>query len=317
MMKLRAWLRIARAPLAATAAFDATACLLLAYRAADRSAAAVGWDGWALLAATSLLIYAAGMAANDLADRDVDRLKDPARPLPSGALTPGAVSIGIILLAAAAVALGGGPAGSRVAVIVALVMAALYDFVFKRFVVPGAIAMGSVRAANASIGVWPLVIAYPEAWPALLGPLCIGLYAAGVTVLSTTEDAEAPRRLWAARVMAALAFGGAATLAWIVGGEPTLGVGIAFGVCSSTLFGRTPKAGPAKKQVLEMLLGLYWLAAVLAGGGHEGNLESAVIYSFFALVLAWLLAVGSQLWIRSLRRAAAPPPAAPMDAGNA
>ena len=299
-------MRIVRAPLAATAAFDSAACTLLALRAADLPSTTPGWQGWTLLALTSLLIYAAGMAANDLADRHIDREKDPARPLPAGALSPTAVRVGILLLAAAAVWLGGGPSGSRWAVLAALAIAGLYDFALKRFLTSGAMAMGGVRFANASIGVWPVVWAVPEAWPALLGPVCIGLYASGVTVLSTTEDLEAPRRLWVARVLAASAFTAAAALAWIIGGVPTFGVAVAFGVASSTLFGRTPKAGPAKKQVLEMLLGLYFLAAVLAGGGHHGDLESAVVYSFLALVLGWCLAVVSQLWIRSLRRSLTP-----------
>ena len=154
-------------------------------------------------------------------------------------------------------------------------------------------------------------------WPVLLGPLCLGLYSAGVVVLSTTEDEAAQdqahdRRVWVARGLSATAFVFAATLVWIIGGLPTLGIMVAFGVASSTLFGRTPRttmmrAGvqvprPAKAQVLEMLLGLYWLAAVLAGGGHDGSLASSLTVSFLALVGAWLLAIGSQLLIRSLRR---------------
>ena len=59
---------------------------------------------------------------------------------------------------------------------------------------------------------------------------------------------------------------------------------------------------PAKAQVLEMLLGLYWLSAVLAGGGHDGTLQNGVIVSFAALIVAWALAIASQLMIRALRK---------------
>ncbi len=52
-----------------------------------------------------------------------------------------------------------------------------------------------------------------------------------------------------------------------------------------------------------MLLGLYWLAAVLAGVAHDGTVPGALTVSFVALVIAWLLAIGSQLFIRWLRRA--------------
>ena len=88
---------------------------------------------------------------------------------------------------------------------------------------------------------------------------------------------------------------GAATLVWVLGGVPTFGVMAAFGVASSTLFGRTPRttvvkqwreasASPAKAQVLEMLLGLYWLAAVHCGRRPRRlAADSALIVSFVAL----------------------------------
>jgi hypothetical protein len=81
---------------------------------------------------------------------------------------------------------------------------------------------------------------------------------------------------------------------------------VAFGVSSSTLFGRTPKPGPAKRQVLEMLLGLFWLAAIVAGGAHGGDLGTSFIVGLAALAAAWLLAIGAQLAIRWLRKRPAP-----------
>nr|WP_245654576.1 UbiA family prenyltransferase [Streptomyces violens] len=44
----------------------------------------------ALAACSSLCLYEAGMALNDWADRDIDALERPHRPIPSGRITPGA-----------------------------------------------------------------------------------------------------------------------------------------------------------------------------------------------------------------------------------
>ena len=80
---MRDWLRLIRFPLAATAAWDALACLALALAAGGRGLATYGPAAWGLLALTSCLTYAFGMAANDIVDRARDELgpllgKDPA-----------------------------------------------------------------------------------------------------------------------------------------------------------------------------------------------------------------------------------------------
>lgn len=304
---LKPWLRITRLPLAPTAVCDVIAVSLLAVAVSGERVTASQVPTWLLLGATSLLIYAFGMTLNDLADREVDRFKDASRPLPSGDLSVAAVSVAVVLFAGGALALGI-YLDVWPCVATALVLAALYDTVLKRSLVAGAAAMGLVRASNASLVAWPLFLGGSVPWALLLAPACIGLYSASVIVLSTTEEFDRPRRIWIARMMASGAFIGAALLAWLLGGQPTLGLGVAFGVTSSTLFGRTPKPGPPKRMVLEMLLGLYWLAAVIAGGWHDGTLGGAVIVGFTALVIAWVLAVGSQLAIRALRKKPVPKP---------
>lgn len=313
---LRSWIRVTRLPLAATAVCDSAACAMLALGAARLPLSTFAATDWLLLASTSLLLYLTGMAANDLADREIDARKDPRRPIPSGALSGRAVALAVVLLGTGAVLLGGGPRGEVYVVGAALACALLYDFVVRTPLVAAAASMGSVRLLNASIAVVPLVVSGAAPWPVLFGPLCIGLYSAGVTILSTTEEGDVPareknRRLWTARIISALAFSAAAVLVWILGGVPTFGVMVAFGVASSAVFARTPKTHtmrdgeriprPAKAQVLEMLLGLYWLAAVLAGAGHDGTIQNAVIVSLGACVVAWGLAIGSQLFIRALR----------------
>jgi len=55
------------------------------------------------LAAASSCLYLAGMALNDYADRDVDAVERPGRPIPSGRVTPGfALGLAAGLTAAAA-----------------------------------------------------------------------------------------------------------------------------------------------------------------------------------------------------------------------
>ncbi len=300
---MKDWLRLIRLPLAPTAVCDSLACGLLALAAVDFEPFATP-TRWFALACTSFLLYAFGMASNDLADRDVDRLKNPTRPLPSGRVSTEATTFVVVLLALGALMLSWlamGEYGARTAG-AAMLCAWLYNFLLKRFVLPGAVAMGLVRFFNASIFIWPLVAIDAVPWWLLGAPACIGLYSLSITVFSTTEDVESSRRVWTSRILAAVAFGGAATMAWVVGGRPTLGVAVAFGVASSTLFGRTPRPGPKKRQTLEMLLGLYWLAYVVATGTHDGSLAQWALAGLIGLPLAWGLAIASQLMIRWLAR---------------
>jgi heme O synthase-like polyprenyltransferase len=279
--------------LAPTAACDSAACLLLALGAADLAAHA--WTDWALLALTSVCIYLFGMGLNDWADRERDRMLAPDRALPSGALDPRAALAVVLALGAAALALGGGPLGARGVVAGALAAAALYDLSPKRPVVLGAAAMGWVRAMNAGLAVLPLVAAgAAPAW-VLGAPLAVGLYAAGITVLSTTEEEPSPARVWTARLLAAAALAGACALAMLAAGRFTFAPVLAVGSVVSLCVGRLPRPGPVKRQVLEMLLGLYLLAAVIAGGSGSGYVE------LVALVLAFFWIWLSQVAIRALR----------------
>ena len=302
---MKDWLRLFRVPLAPTAACDALACALLARGPGlSQGAEPLSLLDAAWLGATSLLVYLAGMAGNDLADRERDRSHHPERPLPAGRIRPAAALVAILACVGGAVAIGGGPAGHRGLVAIALGCAAAYDFVLKRFVVPGALAMGAVRAANALIGVLPLLLAGRTHPLVVAAPVVLGLYSAAVTVLSTAEESRAAerrgRRL--AHAAAAVGFGVAAALAWIGSAGPTLGAFVAWGAILSAAFGRVPRAGPVKAQVFEMLLGLYWLDAVLASGARPG---SAWWWSLPVLVAAFGLILGTQLAVRALRRAPA------------
>jgi 4-hydroxybenzoate polyprenyltransferase len=297
---VRDWLRLARVPLAPTAACDALACALLARApgfargGAGRSldAVAVG-----LLVATALLVYAFGMAANDLADRRRDATIAPDRPLPSGRISPAAALAFVLACGGLALALGGGPAGSRAAVGAALACAALYDGLAKRSAYGGAAVLGLARAGNAATAVLPLVLAGEASPWALVGPAAVGVYATGVTVLSTTEDrpARTAARTLVARVLAFVAFAAAAAASWAGAERPTIGAVLAGSVCLSVAFGRVPRPGPPKRRVLEMLLALYFLDAALATGA------TAPMVGFLALGAAFALVWLSQVAIRALR----------------
>jgi 4-hydroxybenzoate polyprenyltransferase len=270
--------------------------------AAGQELASVAWYAWGLLVLTSLCVYAFGMALNDLADRERDRVLAPDRPLPSGALSPRGATALVVLLGAAALALGGGPAGSRIATAIALLLALLYDVLLKANLAGGVATMGGVRFANAAIGVWPLVAAGAAPWTALLPPLAVGTWAAAVTLWSTTEEVDSARRRRLARALGVLAFGAAGALPWVLSGKPTLAVLLAGGVVTSFGFARTPRKGPAKRQVREMLLALYFLSACIATGADGGSMEASLASVGAAFVLVLL----SQVWMRALAR----PPAA-------
>lgn len=315
------WLRLARAPLAPTAAFDAVACAMLArgpgFAGADAAPASVA--DLLLLAATSLLVYAAGMAGNDWADRRVDRTLHPERPLPSGRISPLAGGLFALACAGGALALRGGPAGSLACVGAALAFAAAYDLGAKRSRVLGPLAMAGVRASNAAIAVVPLLLAGTTHPLVLAAPLLVGLYSAGVTILSEAEQPSRshPRRLLLARVAAFVAFAGAAALSALGADSVTLGTVFAISVALGVAFGRTPRTTaplrvaspepgvrpprgplPVRAQVLELLLGLYWLEAVLAGGGRPGRDWIHALATFGAAFGAIYV---TQLSIRALR----------------
>lgn len=303
---MRHWLRLARIPFAPTAILDALVCGWFALQLAGVPAhEGLGWAPslWLVLACTGF--YVAGMASNDFADRHRDVELAPTRPLPSGAISPGA-ALGLIAVAAGTGLVTAGLVFGWLAPALTLSFIALYNGAAKQAFVPGVICMGMVRASNASIVALPLVMAgATPAW-VLFAPLTIGLYSAAVTVMSTTEDAESVSRQWLARFMSAGAFGAAAVLAWIGAGHavPTFGVVIAFGAVSSTLFGRTPRPGPPKRMVLEMLLGLYFLEYVLATAAYDGSL----IIGLGGIAVAYGMIYLSRVMIRALFVVRAPTP---------
>jgi 4-hydroxybenzoate polyprenyltransferase len=195
---VKAWdlVELVRAPAALTVPGDSLA-----------GAAAAGWPFGRRtvgLAASSVCLYWAGMALNDYADRDVDAVERPGRPIPSGRVRP-RVALGV---AAGLTAAGLGLAAlvGRRAVMVAAPLAGTvwaYDLVLKS-TPAGPVAMALARALDVLLGAGAGALR-----PAVPAALAVGTHTLAVTVLSRVEVAGADRRLPAAL----LGVTGAVTLA--------------------------------------------------------------------------------------------------------
>jgi len=175
--------KLTRFPLVFTAAADS------AVGAALAGAPLLHSTTWIPAVVASSLLYAGGMALNDVADLDRDRRIHPERPLPSGRVDPGTAGLfvtALLFLAVGAAAFGGGTALVWTAGMAALI--AGYDCVFKHISWAGAAGMAAIRGANLGLGavvagVDPRSPAFP--W----GP--VGILAAFVfflTFWSTREE---------------------------------------------------------------------------------------------------------------------------------
>lgn len=173
-MRFRDVVELVRAPAALTVPGDSLA-----------GAAAAGFPYGARTAVTPLAsacLYWAGMALNDYADRDLDKLERPERPIPSGRVTP-SEALGLAAgLTAAGVGLAA-VAGGRRALRVALPLAAAvwtYDLLAKP-TPAGPLAMGAARGLDVLLG------AGGQERSAALPALAVAAHTVGVTVLSRGE----------------------------------------------------------------------------------------------------------------------------------
>lgn len=140
----------------------------------------------ALLTASSCSVYLAGMALNDYADRDVDAVERPRRPIPSGRVTPGfAAGLAGALTAAS---LGLAALSGRRALAVAVPLAATvwaYDLAVKDTPL-GPFAMASARALDVLLGA-----CHGDLRRALPAAGVVGGHTLLVTVVSRREVAGA------------------------------------------------------------------------------------------------------------------------------
>lgn len=156
MMTPDAFVRLVRLPAALTAPGDTLAGAAASGRAFGRHTV--------LLPLCSTLIYWAGMALNDYADRELDAVERPERPIPCGDVTPAEALAVAIVLTTAGVGIAA-LAGGRRAIAVALPLAAsvwAYDLMFKSTAF-GPVAMATTRLLDVLLGAGLVRTALPAA----------------------------------------------------------------------------------------------------------------------------------------------------------
>ncbi len=178
--RLVAWLRLLRPPNLPTVPGDPLAGFLLA-------GGRPGWRAAAVMLAV-LLVYAAGLIWNDVADVEIDRRERPERPLPSGAVAVGSARIVAALLAAAGLAAAGLAGAAALAAACLLTgMVLVYDFAGVRGRAAGVLIMGGCRAVSVVLGIAAASSfrAVPAAaWAVAAG---FGAYVAAVSLLAKDE----------------------------------------------------------------------------------------------------------------------------------
>ncbi|MFJ8690180.1 SCO3242 family prenyltransferase [Micromonospora wenchangensis] len=172
---------------------------------AGAAAAGVLGPRTAGLAGASVLLYWAGMAANDWADRGLDAEERPERPIPSGRITPAAAAGVAAGLTAAGLGLAAAVGGRRAAAVAVPLAATIwgYDLAAKN-TAAGPAVMAACRGLDVLLGASPgrPVRALPAA-------LTVAAHTWTVTALSRREvsgaDAALPRRTLAGTALVALA----------------------------------------------------------------------------------------------------------------
>ncbi|MFD9740039.1 SCO3242 family prenyltransferase, partial [Umezawaea sp. NPDC059074] len=148
-------------------------------------AAVSGRPANAGLAAASVCLYWAGMALNDYADRELDAVERPERPIPSGRVRPStalALATGLTAAGLGLAALAGGRKALGVAVPLAATVWA-YDLVLKDTPL-GPVGMAAARALDVLLGADGVKRAVPAA-------LTVGAHTLAITVLSRSEGSGA------------------------------------------------------------------------------------------------------------------------------
>lgn len=221
-----------------------------------------------LLPFSSVAFYWAGMALNDWADRKLDAVERPERPIPSGRVSAGAaLTTGVALTTAGLglAALGGGRKAMRVAVALAASVWA-YDTVLKP-TPAGPVAMAACRTLDVLLG------AGGETRLAAGAAAAVGVHTLGVTALSTGEVHGAK----SITARAALATSCAATTLAVSG--PARGgwhrlASVAAGSGYAGLVGRAqyhcrldPSAKAVRKATMTGIHGMVPLQAAVAAKG--------------------------------------------------
>ena len=209
--KVRAYLELFRLPNVFTAAADVMMGFLVTH---DAGLAPVGI--FALLLASSCLIYTAGMVLNDVFDVAVDRRERPERPIPSGRIslaTAQRLGFALLIAGAAAGSLAGVMLGDIRPVVVVWLLSGcvvLYNGLLKSTPLAPPL-MGACRALNVLLGM--SVSTEPWASWNWLVAAGIGTYIVGVTWFARSEARQSPR--WRLALGTIVLLSGMGLLAWL------------------------------------------------------------------------------------------------------
>ncbi|MBM4154157.1 MAG: 4-hydroxybenzoate polyprenyltransferase [Lentisphaerae bacterium] len=178
-----AWLSLLRVPNLLTVPGDPLAGAMLAM--AER-----GWNEpipWAA-AAASVVLYAAGLTDNDLADLEEDRRERPGRPLPAGAVSARAAAIARALLLAAGLGLAAvhGMHALLAAAAIGGLMTA-YNHGLKRVPLIGPLAMGACRGLSVLLGATAVALPPAGASTTWSGVAAVTIYIAAVAQMARDE----------------------------------------------------------------------------------------------------------------------------------
>jgi len=225
------------------------------------------------LAAASSCLYLAGMALNDYADRDVDAVERPSRPIPSGRVTPG-FALGLAGgLTAASAGLAVASDGARALKVLAPLAGTVwaYDLALKE--TPAAVTgMSACRALDVLMG-----SGAHGARAALPAAAVVGAHIGITTTVSRSEVQGASPRLPRAALAATVGVAAVAGLIAARASRSALGGIAAAGLVGAyaTAVGsahadaaRDPSPERLQRAVGTSVLGLMPLeAGLLAGAG--------------------------------------------------
>jgi 4-hydroxybenzoate polyprenyltransferase len=136
------------------------------------------------------LFIMAGMALNDVADREVDAQERPNRPIPSGAISlRGAWTLSLLMMGLGLILLALANVFSLVPGVLLCGAIVLYNFALKKSAVLGPLSMGLCRLLNLLTGMSLAWDGFPAVFPAAaLGALfSLWAYIALVTYLARDE----------------------------------------------------------------------------------------------------------------------------------
>ncbi|MEU1803629.1 SCO3242 family prenyltransferase [Streptomyces sp. NPDC019937] len=228
--RARAWAELLRVSALFTVPGDA-----LAGAAATRTAPN---RGTALAMGASLCLYEAGMALNDWADRDIDAVERPGRPLPSGRIAPAAALTAATGLTAAGLVCAASAGRRALATATALAGTVwAYDLGLKN-TPAGPYAMATARSLDLLLGA--TATAPTPTRHTLLPAALLGAHTLAVTAVSRHEATGGTSKT----PLAALAT--ATTIAWAATRPPTRPAlpGLATVAIGAASPGRAPAAGP-------------------------------------------------------------------------